>query len=103
MCCVFTILLVLARIALIFWWFIDSMRFSLAFSPEVWPISIPLPSWVRPLLGLIFLPWTTLAYLFVFPGGIGGLDWIWLGIGLLIDIGSHSGGGYRYRHRVSRY
>jgi hypothetical protein len=75
----------------------DSARFSLAFGSELWPLQLPFPYWVWPLLGLIFLPWTTLAYLVVFRGGVVGLDWLWLGLGFLIDIGSHSS-GYRHRH-----
>jgi hypothetical protein len=50
-------------------------------------------------LGFIFLPWTTLAYLFLFPGGIVGYEWIVLGVALLVDLAGH-GGGYRHRRRV---
>jgi hypothetical protein len=53
------------------------------------------------LLGAIFVPWTTLAYLIVFQGGVVGLDWVWLGAGLVLDLASHSG-GYRNRDRVRR-
>jgi hypothetical protein len=35
------------------------------------------------LVGAIFPPWTTLAYLIVFPGGVVGQDWLWFGLGLL--------------------
>jgi len=30
--------------------------------------------WV--ILGIIFLPWTALKYVMVFPGGIVGFDWV---------------------------
>lgn len=42
-----------------------------------------------PLLGLIFLPLTTLAYALVWlPGGrVEGWDWFWIGMALLIDLG----------------
>ncbi len=42
-------------------------------------------------------------YVLVFPGGIIGFDWIWLGLGLLVDIGSHAGGGYTNRNRIPGY
>ena len=67
------------------------------------PLDLAFPQWVWPLVGAIFVPWTTLAYLIVFPGGVVGQDWLWLGLGLLIDLGAHFGGGYRNRDRIPRY
>jgi len=100
MCCLVTTLLLLGpRLAILVWWLIDSVRFKLAFSTDVWPLHLPWPYWVWPLIGAIFVPWTTLAYLIVFPGVVVGLDWVWLGLGLLIDFGSH-GSGYRNRGRI---
>jgi hypothetical protein len=100
MCCLVTTLLLLGpRLALVVWWLMDSARFSLAFKTPPWPLHLPWPVWVWPLIGGIFVPWTTLAYVAVFPGGVVGLDWIWLGLGLFIDLGSHFG-GYRHRDRV---
>ncbi|MGB8644816.1 MAG: hypothetical protein WCF84_06235 [Anaerolineae bacterium] len=94
MCCFTTIFLVLgSRITLLLWWLTDPQRFSLAF--QNWP----LPVWVCTLLGGIFLPWTTLAYLFVFSEGIVGYGWIILGVALLIDLAGH-GGSYRHRNRI---
>ena len=102
MCCLVTTLLLLGpRLAILVWWFMDSARFNLAF--QTWPSPFHLafpPGGFWPLLGTIFVPWTTLAYLVVFPGGVAGLDWVWLGLGLLIDLGSHFGGGYRHRDRI---
>ena len=100
MCCLVTVLLLFSpRFALVVWWFLDSAAFNLAFNTNVWPIHLSAPFWIWPLLGGIFVPWTTLAYLYVFPGGIVGIDWLWLGIGLLIDLTSLFG-GYRHRDRV---
>jgi hypothetical protein len=57
------------------------------------------PAWLWTLLGAILLPWTTLTYLFLFPGGIVGYEWIVLGIAFLFDLGSH-GGSYYHRSRI---
>jgi len=45
-------------------------------------------TWIFPLLGIIFLPFTTLIYLFLWaPGGIHGFDWFWIGLAALLDLG----------------
>ena len=63
------------RLALIIMWIFGS-RVSLAFE-----------SWIWPLLGLIFLPYTTIFYVLVWsPGGVTGWDWVWVGLGLLLDL-----------------
>jgi hypothetical protein len=98
MCCVISILLVFgSRLAIIFWWLIDPQRFTAA----VRALNLPgvLPEWVWSLLGLIFLPWTTLAYLFVFPGGIAIFEWILLGIAVLVDLSAYTS-GYRSRKEL---
>jgi len=44
-------------------------------------------NWIMPLLGIIFLPYTTIMYLLVWsPAGILGFDWIWLAFGVMLDI-----------------
>jgi hypothetical protein len=99
MCCLVTILLLLGpRIGLVGWWFMEQARFRLAFGGPAWPLPAAWPYWVWPLAGALFVPWTTVAYLLVFPGGIVGLEWLWLGLGLLLDLGSPVG-GYRNRRR----
>jgi hypothetical protein len=94
MCCIFTILVLLGpRFAGVIWWIAQPTRWSLAFNSSIlWPI-----------LGLLFLPWLTLMYVLVAPGGIVGLDWLWLGLALLADIGSYGGGGYGNRNRIPGY
>ena len=93
MCCFFTALVLFGpRLAILIWWLIDPVRWNAAFSSFLWS-----------LLGFLFLPWTTIMYVLVFPGGVTAFDWIWLGLGLLADIGSYTGGGYGNRHRVPGY
>lgn len=90
MCCVFTVLLFFGpRLAILVWWLFDRLRFERAFD-----------GFILALLGFIFLPWTTLMYLIIFPGGVTGFDWIWLGLALLADIFSYAGGGYGNRGRL---
>jgi hypothetical protein len=87
MCCIFTALVLLGpRFAILVWWLINPVRFGLAFA-----------NWIIPLLMALFLPWTMIMYLIVFPGGIVGFDWIWMGLGLLADIAWYAGGGFRRR------
>ncbi len=93
MCCVFTILLFFGpRLGILVWWLVNRLYVNLAFQD----------SWVLAILGWIFLPWLTLLYLMVYPGGIVGFDWIWRGLGLLADVASYAGGGYGNRGRLGR-
>ena len=48
--------------------------------------------WWWPLLGLIFLPWTTLMYTIVWSaGGVHGANWLAVALGLFLDFLSYSG------------
>jgi len=92
MCCFITALFFLGpRAAILIWWLIDSARWAAAFTG----------SFIWPLLGFLLAPWTTLMYVLVFQGGITGFDWIWLGLGVIADIGSYAGGGYGNRERFT--
>ncbi len=55
-------------------------------------------TFLLPLLGFIFLPFTTLIYVLVYTPGVGvvGLEWVWVIIALLLDVG-HWGAGYTQR------
>jgi hypothetical protein len=48
-------------------------------------------TWLWPLLGLIFLPWTTLMYILVAApvGGITFWGWLMVGLGLILDASSY--------------
>jgi hypothetical protein len=42
--------------------------------------------WIWPLLGIIFLPYTTVMYMLAWsPAGIEGWDWLWIILGLILD------------------
>jgi hypothetical protein len=44
--------------------------------------------WFIPLLGIIFLPFTTVMYMLAWsaPGGVQGWEWLWVILGVLLDI-----------------
>lgn len=102
-CCLVVLLLVgLPRVALFLWWFMDPVRVNGTFSEWSTTVgSITGPDWTWPLIGLIFVPWTTIAYVFVSPGGLTTLEWVVLVVALLIDLGAHGGGGRAYSKRRS--
>ena len=91
MCCFFTTLVLLGpRFAILIWWLIRPIYYNLVFN-----------TWIWPLLGVIFLPWTTLMYLIVGGGPLIGFDWVWMGLALLTDLGSYGGGAYGNRDRFA--
>jgi len=90
MCCFFASLFFFGpRLAFLIFWLIPYGRLKIAttFNTFLWP-----------LLGLIFLPWTTLAYTIVYgPGGLVGFDWVWLAIAFLADLAGYAGAASRRR------
>lgn len=76
MCCVVALgTLIGPRIAIVFWWLFDPLRWAFAFRAG-WPLAI---------LGFLFLPWTTLVYVWLAPlGATGGLGLLWLVLALVI-------------------
>jgi hypothetical protein len=44
--------------------------------------------WIFPILGIIFLPFTTLIYVVLYTPRVGvtGWDWLWIGLAALCDI-----------------
>ena len=85
MCLFLTMLFAGPRIAILFWWLFNPSLFSDAFNSIAWPI-----------LGVIFMPWTTLMYVIAYSWGssdFGGGDWVLLAFGVLLDLLSYAGGG----------
>src|ERR1044072_4694422 len=89
MCLFLSLLLFGPRIVIIFWWTAEPLRWSAAFDTSILPF-----------LGFLFLPWTTLMYVLVSPGGLDGLDLLWIGLAVAADLASYAGGGLGGRGRV---
>jgi hypothetical protein len=100
-CCLGVLLLGGApRIALILWWLVDPARVDGTFGG--WSTTVgtfTAPAWIWPLTGLLLLPWTTVAFVYVSPGGISTLEWVILAIALLLDLSTHGGSGRAYQQR----
>lgn len=93
MCCFYTVLILLGpRAGIIVWWLVDPVRWQTTFNTFFWP-----------LLGFLFLPWSTLMYVLVAPMGVTGWDFLWLGLALLGDISMYLGGAYGNRDRIPNY
>ena len=86
MCCFFLTLMFFGpRLAFLIYWLVRPGYVSMVFQ-----------TWIWPLLGLIFLPWTTLMWVLVYgANGIIGFDWLWLGLALAADIASYTSGAYK--------
>jgi hypothetical protein len=55
-----------------------------------------------PILGIIFLPFTTLMYVLLYlsgTNGVDGADWLWLAIAVVLDL-SHYAGSYTQRDQI---
>lgn len=80
-----------ARAALVFVWiFTDDV--DRAFS-----------GFLVPLLGLILVPFTTLVYVLLWQSGRGvhGVEWLWVGLAFILDLGSTAGGEMQRRQRAA--
>lgn len=91
-CCIGMIIgLLLPRVVLIFYWLLTDY------------ISRAFETWIWPLLGFLFMPYTTLFYLWAMTYGDRGVEGLWLVlviIGVVLDLSSYGGGGSRARRGV---
>jgi hypothetical protein len=80
-----------SRIMLLMYWFARPVQMNAAFS-----------TFILPCLGFLFLPFTTLMYVWLVQGagGIQGLDWLWLVLAFLMDIATIGSAGAANRNRI---
>ena len=93
--CLFAILAGLfPRVAFAIYWIARPNQVALAFNDFfLWP-----------LLGLVFLPFTTLIYTVLWGvGGLTGADWIWVGIAFVLDLGHYGYSAYGNRDQIPGY
>jgi len=90
MCCFFSTLWLLGpRLGFLIYWLtpFGRLRTLAAFN-----------SFLLPLLGVIFLPWTTLTYSLIYrPGGLIGLDWLWMALAFVADLSAFAAAATRRR------
>jgi len=80
------------RLAVLFIWLARPALFNAAIGPFF------------AILGIIFLPFTTLMYVLLWsPSGIQGFDWFWLILAFLLDVSASSYSAYANRDRVPGY
>ena len=92
MCCLaFTAGFLGPRLALFLWWVFGD-KVDLAFD-----------TWLWPLLGLIFLPWTTLAYVLAWGplNGVSGIGWLVVALGFAADIATYSSRAAKNRYQTA--
>ena len=82
------------RLGTIFIWLARPTYFSQAFHDR----------WFLPILGIIFLPVTTLMYVIVWSStGLSGGDWFWLFLAFLLDLSHYASSAYANRDRMPGY
>jgi hypothetical protein len=66
------------RVVLVMFWIARPDRMDDVFTSFLWPV-----------LGIIFLPFTTLIYVLLWVPGIGvtGTDWWWIALAVVLDVG----------------
>ena len=80
------------RLGLFMLWIARPNMVDAAFDTFIWP-----------LLGIIFLPFTTLMYVILYQGGgLSGFDWFWIGLAVLFDVG-HTVTAYSQRRQMPGY
>ena len=89
--CLSALLPAFARIMLLMEWIARPAMMNAAFN-----------TFILPCLGFMFLPFTTLMYVWLVQGvgGIQGIDWLWLILAVLLDVASVAGAGMANRDRI---
>jgi hypothetical protein len=86
MCCFLIALFTVGpRLAFLIYWLLEPVYIQSVFQ-----------TWIWPLLGLIFLPWTTLMYALAYgANGIVGIEWLLIIFAVCVDIAAYASGGYK--------
>ena len=88
--CCFVLLLGLLgpRIAFAAWWIFGD-KVDMAFN-----------GWIWPLLGLLFLPWTSICYVLAWGPlhGVSGAGWLLVAIGVFLDVASYASRSAKARY-----
>ena len=71
------------RVMSVIWWLLDPNRWASTFDAPIVPV-----------LGVLLLPWTTLAYVFVARGGLTGVEFVVILIGFLADVATYGSSAY---------
>ena len=83
---------ILPRFVLLVAWSNDQAYWGSLFGSGVWT-----------LFGFLFFPWTTLIYGFAAANGMSLLNWIFLGLAFLIDLGTWGIGGFAAKKQADSY
>jgi hypothetical protein len=80
------------RLAALFLWLARPTMWSAAFNG----------GWLLPLLGVIFLPFTTIMYVLLWTPGIGltGWDWMWLILAAVCDVMHYGSTAYQNKDKI---
>jgi hypothetical protein len=80
-----------SRILLLMYWISRPAMMDAAFN-----------TFILPCLGFLFLPFTTLIYVWLVqgPGGIQGIDWLWLILAVFLDLATIAGAAAANRNRI---
>ena len=89
-CVVAVIGMGLPRLAILASWLNDPALWGSTFSSQLWPV-----------LGFVFLPWTTLAWALVYAPikGVTGFGWVIVAFAFFADISVHVGSAKARRQR----
>jgi hypothetical protein len=94
MCCMLTVLVFFGpRLAILVWWLLTPVYVNSLFGEN----------WLLILLAWAFIPWTVLMFMAVGGSPLVGFDWVLLGLGVLADIASYSGGFWGNKKQIPGY
>lgn len=93
MCCFVLVLGFLGPRFAFLWVWLATSRVEIAFSGSFW----------LPLVGMLFLPWTSLAYVFAYAPvlGVSPLGWAIVACGFVLDIATYAGRTAQQRYQTA--